>query len=64
MVASMVIGGLFYYAQGLKQGYVQSLILVCTLIIIDILTDVFVVNRKIQQETQYQLGRMAYEGKW
>lgn len=72
VVFGMAIGirFLIYYTQGTGSGHVQSLILACTLIIIGFLTfmigllaDVLAANRKILQETQYQVRRMEYEGK-
>lgn len=72
IVFGMAIGirFLIYYTQGTGSGHVQSLILACTLIIIGFLTfmigllaDVLAANRKILQETQYQVRRMEYEGK-
>lgn len=61
---------LIYYIQGTGSGHVQSLILACTMIIIGFLTfmigllaDVLAANRKILQDTQYQVRRMEYEGK-
>lgn len=61
---------LIYYMQGTGSGHVQSLILACTMVIIGFLTfmigllaDVLAANRKILQETQYQVRRMEYEGK-
>lgn len=61
---------LIYYVQGTGSGHVQSLILACTMVIIGFLTfmigllaDVLAANRKILQETQYQVRRMEYEGK-
>lgn len=61
---------LIYYVQGTGSGHVQSLILACTMVIIGFLTfmigllaDVLAANRKILQETQYQVRRMGYEDK-
>lgn len=59
---------LIYYVQGTGSGHVQSLILACTMVIIGFLTfmigllaDVLAANRKILQETQYQVRRMEYD---
>lgn len=59
---------LIYYMQGTGSGHVQSLILACTMVIIGFLTfmigllaDVLAANRKILQETQYQVRRMEYD---
>lgn len=59
---------LIYYVQGTGSGHVQSLILACTMVIIGFLTfmigllaDVLAANRKILQETQYQVRKTAYK---
>jgi glycosyltransferase involved in cell wall biosynthesis len=59
---------LCYFFTGSGQGHVQSLILACTLLIIGFITfvigllaDVIAANRKILEDTQYQIRRLRYD---
>ncbi|MCM1144053.1 MAG: glycosyltransferase family 2 protein [Blautia sp.] len=61
---------LIYYFTGRGSGHIQSLILACTLLIIGFITfvigllaDVIAANRKILEDTQYQIRKMRYDGK-
>lgn len=58
---------LVYYFTGRGSGHIQSLILACTLLIIGFITfvigllaDVIAANRKILEDTQYQIRKMHY----
>ncbi len=58
---------LFYFA-GRGNGHIQSLILACTLLIIGFITfmigllaDVIAANRKILEDTQYQIRKLRYD---
>lgn len=60
---------LIYYFTGRGAGHVQSLILACTLLIIGFITlvigllaDVIAANRKILEDTQYQIRKLRYDG--
>lgn len=59
---------LCYYFTGNGSGHVQSLILACTLLIIGFITfvigmvaDVIAANRKILEDTQYQIRKIRYD---
>ena len=59
---------LIYYFTGRGGGHVQSLILACTLLIIGFITfvigllaDVIAANRKILEDTQYQIRKLRYD---
>ena len=59
---------LVYYFTGRGSGHIQSLILACTLLIIGFITfvigllaDVIAANRKILEDTQYQIRKMHYD---
>lgn len=59
---------LVYYFTGRGGGHIQSLILACTLMIIGFITfvigllaDVIAANRKILEDTQYQIRKMRYD---
>lgn len=58
---------LVFYFAGRGSGHIQSLILACTLLIIGFITfvigllaDVIAANRKILEDTQYQIRKMHY----
>lgn len=60
---------LTYFFSGRGSGHVQSLILACALLIIGFITlvigllaDVIATNRKILEDTQYQIRRLRYDG--
>lgn len=60
---------LVYFFIGQGQGHVQSLILACTLLIMGFITfmiglvaDVIAANRKILEDTQYQIRKLRYDG--
>ena len=60
---------LFFFFTGRGNGHVQSLILACTLLIlgfitfvIGLLADVIAANRKILEDTQYQIRKLRYDG--
>lgn len=68
----LIIGIRFlcYYFAGRGNGHVQSLILACTLLIIGFITfvigmlaDVIAANRKILEDTQYQVRKLRYDKK-
>ena len=59
---------LVYFFNGRGNGHVQSLILACTLLIIGFITfvigllaDVIAANRKILEDTQYQIRKLRYD---
>lgn len=59
---------LVYYFTGRGGGHIQSLILACTLMIIGFITfvigllaDVIAANRKILEDTQYQIRKLRYD---
>lgn len=59
---------LIFYFTGRGSGHIQSLILACTLLIIGFITfvigllaDVIAANRKILEDTQYQIRKMHYD---
>lgn len=59
---------LCYYFSGKGSGHIQSLILACTLLIIGFITfvigllaDVIAANRKILEDTQYQIRKFRYD---
>ena len=59
---------IIYIFQGRSAGHVQSLILACTLIIIGFMTfvigmlaDVISANRKIIEDVQYYVRRLAFD---
>lgn len=59
---------LVYFFNGMGRGHVQSLILACTLLIISFVTfvigllaDVIAANRKILEDTQYQVRKLRYD---
>lgn len=59
---------LIFYFTGRGNGHVQSLILACTLLIIGFITfvigllaDVIAANRKILEDTQYQIRKLRYD---
>lgn len=59
---------LVFYFTGRGSGHVQSLILACTLLIIGFITfvigllaDVIAANRKILEDTQYQIRKLRYD---
>lgn len=59
---------LFFFLSGRGTGHVQSLILACTLLIIGFITlvigllaDVIAANRKILEDTQYQIRKLRYD---
>lgn len=59
---------LFFFLSGRGAGHVQSLILACTLLIIGFITfvigllaDVIAANRKILEDTQYQIRKLRYD---
>lgn len=61
---------LIYYFTGKGSGHIQSLILACTLLIIGFITfvigllaDVIAANRKILEDTQYQIRKLRYDNK-
>lgn len=60
---------LIFFFTGRGNGHVQSLILACTLLIIGFITfvigllaDVIAANRKIMEDTQYQIRKLRYDG--
>lgn len=60
---------LWYFFSGNGNGHIQSLILACTLLIIGFITfvigllaDVIAANRKILEDTQYQIRKLRYDG--
>ena len=60
---------LIFFFTGRGAGHVQSLILACTLLIlgfitfvIGLLADVIAANRKILEDTQYQIRKLRYDG--
>lgn len=69
-LSGLLIGVRFlcYYFTGRGSGHVQSLILACTLLIIGFITfvigmlaDVIATNRKILEDTQYQIRKTRYD---
>ena len=59
---------LIFYFTGRGSGHIQSLILACTLMIIGFITfvigllaDVIAANRKILEDTQYQIRKIRYD---
>lgn len=59
---------LVYYFTGRGSGHIQSLMLACTLLIIGFITfvigllaDVIAANRKILEDTQYQIRKLHYD---
>lgn len=61
---------LVYYFNGRGDGHTQSLMLACTLLIIGFITfvigmlaDVISANRKILEETEYQIRKLVYDQK-
>ncbi|MCH5255808.1 MAG: glycosyltransferase family 2 protein [Lachnospiraceae bacterium] len=59
---------LVFYFSGRGNGHIQSLILACTLLIIGFITfvigllaDVIAANRKILEDTQYQIRKLRYD---
>ena len=61
---------LCYFFMGNGHGHIQSLILACTLLIIGFITfvigllaDVIAANRKILEDTQYQIRKLRYDGR-
>lgn len=59
---------LVFYFNGRGNGHIQSLILACTLLIIGFITfvigllaDVIAANRKILEDTQYQIRKLRYD---
>lgn len=66
--AGVTIRFLIFYFTGRGGGHIQSLILACTLMIIGFITfvigllaDVIAANRKILEDTQYQIRKMHYD---
>ncbi|MCH5248458.1 MAG: glycosyltransferase family 2 protein [Lachnospiraceae bacterium] len=65
---SVGIRFLIFFFNGRGSGHVQSLILACTLLIIGFITfvigllaDVIAANRKILEDTQYQIRKLRYD---